>query len=106
MFDVGWSADYVDPQNFLDILFRTGSTQNWANYSNPEVDKLLDQAAVEKDTATRFKLYQQAEQMILADAPVIPLTHSREYWLTKPYVKGMIYPPMIIPRLRYVSIER
>ena len=106
MFDVGWSADYVDPQNFLDILFRTGSTQNWANYSNPQVDKLVDQAAVEKDTATRFKLYQQAEQMILADVPVIPLTHSREYWLTKPYVQGMVYPPMIIPRLKYVSIER
>lgn len=106
MFDVGWAADYVDPQNFLDILFRSTSTQNWASYSNPEVDKLLDQAALENDNAVRFKLYQQAEQLILNDAPVIPLTHSREYWLTKPYVKGMIYPPIIIPRLKYVSIER
>jgi ABC-type transport system substrate-binding protein len=106
MFDVGWAADYVDPQNFLDILFRSSSTQNWASYSNPEVDKLLDQAAVERDNAARFKLYQQAEQLILADAPVIPFSHSREYWLTKPYVKGMIHPAMIIPRLKYVSIER
>jgi oligopeptide transport system substrate-binding protein len=106
MFDVGWAADYVDPQNFLDILFRSTSTQNWASYANPEVDKLLDQAAVENDNTVRFKLYQQAEQLILNDAPVIPLTHSREYWLTKPYVKGMIYPPIIIPRLKYVSIER
>ncbi|MCI0478426.1 MAG: ABC transporter substrate-binding protein, partial [Anaerolineales bacterium] len=106
MFDVGWAADYVDPQNFLDILFRSTSTQNWASYSNLEVDKLLDQAALEKDNAVRFKVYQQVEQMILNDAPVIPLSHSREYWLTKPYVKGMIYPPMIIPRLKYISIER
>jgi ABC-type oligopeptide transport system substrate-binding subunit len=106
MFDVGWSADYVDPQNFLDILFRSTSTQNWANYANADVDKLLDQAAVEKDTATRFKLYQQVEQLILTDAPAIPFSHTREYWLTKPYVKGMIYPAMIIPRLKYVSIER
>ena len=106
MFDVGWSADYVDPQNFLDILFRSTSTQNWANYSNADVDKLLDQAAVEKDTATRFKLYQQVEQLILTDAPVIPYFHERQYWLTKPYVKGLIYPPMIIPRLKYVSIEK
>lgn len=106
IFDVGWQADYVDPQNFLDILFRSTSTQNWASYANPEVDKLLDQAALESDNAVRFKLYQQAEQIILNDAPVIPLSHSREYWLTKPYVKGMIYPPIIIPRLKYVSIER
>lgn len=106
MFDVGWAADYVDPQNFLDILFRSTSTQNWASYANLEVDKLLDQAALEKDNAVRFKVYQQVEQMILNDAPVIPLSHSREYWLTKPYVKGMVYPPMIIPRLKYISIER
>jgi oligopeptide transport system substrate-binding protein len=106
MFDVGWQADYVDPQNFLDILFRSTSTQNWASYSNPEVDKLLDQAAVESNNEVRFKLYHQVEQIILEDAPVIPLSHSREYWLTKPYVKGMIYPPIIIPRLKYVSIER
>lgn len=106
MFDVGWQADYVDPQNFLDILFRSTSMQNWASYSNPEVDKLLDQAAVESNNEVRFKLYHQVEQMILEDAPVIPLSHSREYWLTKPYVKGMIYPPIIIPRLKYVSIEK
>lgn len=106
MFDVGWQADYVDPQNFLDILFRSTSMQNWSGYSNPQVDKLLDQAAVESNNDVRFRLYHQVEQMILEDAPVIPLSHSREYWLTKPYVKGMIYPPIIIPRLKYVSIER
>jgi len=34
------------------------------------VDKILDQAGLEKDTAARFKLYAQAEQLILNDAPV------------------------------------
>jgi oligopeptide transport system substrate-binding protein len=106
MFDVGWSADYVDPQNFIDILFRSNSSQNWSNYSNPAVVKLLDQAAVEADQATRFKLYQQAEQTILQDAPMIPYAHSQQYWLTKAYVKGMVYPPIIIPRLKYVSIQK
>ncbi len=106
IFDIGWIADYADPQNFLDILFRSNSAQNWAGYSNPQVDALLDQAGLEKDTATRFKLYHQAEQMILADYPVVPLTYSRQYWLTKPYVKGMIYPPLIIERLRYVSLSK
>lgn len=106
IFDIGWIADYADPQNFLEILFRSGSTQNWAAYSNPEVDRLLDQAGLEKDVATRFQLYQQIEQLILADYPVVPMNYGREYWLTKPYVKGMIYPPLIIPKLRYVSISQ
>lgn len=106
MFDLAWIADYADPQNFLEILFRSNSTQNWSSYNNPDVDKLLDQAALEKDTQARFKLYQQIEQKILNDYPVIPFTFSQQYELTKPYVKGLIYPPLIIPRLRYVSIAR
>lgn len=106
IFDIAWIADYADPQDFIDILFHTGSTQNWAAYSNPDIDKIIDQAGTEKDNATRFKLYQQAEQMILADNPVIPLAYSKQYNLTKPYVKGMIYPPMIIPHLQYVSLSK
>ncbi len=106
IFDIGWIGDYADPQDFLDILFHTGSVQNWSAYSNPDVDKLLDQAGTEKDTATRFKLYQQAEQKILADYPVVPLTYERNYWLTKSYVKGLVYPPMVIPRLRYASLVK
>ncbi|MBI5300958.1 MAG: peptide ABC transporter substrate-binding protein [Chloroflexi bacterium] len=106
VFDIAWIADYADPQNFLDILFRSNSIQNWAAYGNPEVDKVLDQAALEKDAAARFKLYEQAEQLILADYPIVPLTYSRDYWLTKPYVKDMLYPPLIIPRLRYVSLTK
>lgn len=106
IFDIAWIADYADPENFMNILFRTGSTQNWAAYTNPDVDKVLDQAGADKDTATRFKLYQQAEQMVLADSPVVPLTFSQQYWLTKSYVKGMIYPALIIPKLRYVSLTK
>ncbi len=106
IFDIAWIADYADPENFFNVLFHTGSTQNWANYSNSEVDKLIDKAGLEQDTATRFKLYQQAEQMILADTPVVPLTYSTTFDLTKPYVKGMFYPPLIIPRLQYVSLSK
>jgi oligopeptide transport system substrate-binding protein len=104
IFAFAWIADYADPQNFLEILFHSGSNQNWSNYSNAAVDQLLDQAGLEKDTVRRFKLYQQAEQMILADFPIVPLAYGQDYWLTKPYVKGMLYPPLVIPKLKYVSI--
>ncbi len=106
IFDTGWIGDYVDPQNFLEILFKTGSNENWSGYSNKQVDQLLEQAGLEKDSATRFRLYQQAEQLILTDLPAIPLVHGRNYVLTKPYVKDAIYPPTIVPRLRYMSLSR
>jgi len=102
----GWIADYPDPQDFLDILFHSESRNNDTRYSNPEVDSLLEEAQGEQDFEKRMELYQQAEQIIMDDAPIVPLTHDADYWLTKPYVEGMIYPPVIIPKLKYVSINK
>jgi ABC-type transport system substrate-binding protein len=106
MFVLGWSADYPDPQDFLDILFHSKSANNHTNYSNPEVDRLLEEARVEQDHDKRMQLYQRIERMIVEDAPWIPLFHNAEYWLTKPYVKGMVYPPAVVPRLKYVWLEQ
>jgi oligopeptide transport system substrate-binding protein len=102
----GWIADYPDPQNFLDILFFSKSQQNHTNYANPEVDRLLIQARTERDQNTRIRLYQQVEQLIMNDAVWVPVFHEKQFWLVKPYVKGFVVPPMIIPTLQYVSIQR
>lgn len=102
----GWSADYPDPQDFLDILFHCESRDNNTEYCSPEVDRLLEEARVEQDHDKRLGIYQQVEEMILGDAPWVPIGHDAEYWLTKPYVKGMIYPPTTIPKFKYVSISR
>ncbi len=101
----GWIADYADPQDFLDILFYSKSNENHMGYSNPNLDKLLEQARVEQDNAKRMSLYQQAEQVIVTDAPVIPLHNSREYWLVKPYVKGVNRAPMVVPWLKNVTMQ-
>lgn len=106
MFDIAWIADYVDPHDFLTVLFHSGSYNNWSSLNDPEIDKLLDQADVEQDQTKRFQLYQQAEQKIMDQVPVLPLSYGRVYWLTKPYVKGVFYPPLVIPRLKYISIAK
>lgn len=105
MFDIGWIADYPDPENFLDILFHSESTNNHTHYSNPEVDELLVQARVETDTTRRYALYNEAEQMILDDAPWVPLWFDGESkLLVKPNVHDFLLPPLIIPRYRFVYI--
>jgi len=106
MFDLGWIADYVDPQNFLDIKFHSGSANNETKYSNPEVDSLLEQARTEQDQAKRLDLYRQAEEKIVEDEPWIPLYHGKSNALIKPSVKGYFIPPFVIPNLRYVSVTR
>ena len=107
MFRLGWGADYADPENFLDILFHSKSDNNHTNYNNPEVDALLEQARVEPDQETRFKLYNKIEQMILDDAPWVLLWNTGEtYALIKPEVKGYELTPMTIPKYRYVYLEQ
>jgi ABC-type transport system substrate-binding protein len=101
----GWCADYPDPENFADVLFHTGSQQNSGGYSNPALDALLEQARVEQDVTKRIALYQQAEQMIVDDAPVLFTTHSLSYQLVKPYVKGYVFTPISIPIERYMWLE-
>lgn len=106
MFSLGWIADYPDPQNFLEIKLHCRSANNDNFYCNPEADALMDRARTETDEQERLRLYQQAEEIIVEDAPWIPLYHSKTSVLVKPYVKDFIVPPFVIPNLRYVSIAR
>jgi oligopeptide transport system substrate-binding protein len=105
MFSLGWVADYADPQNFLDLLFYSKSGENHTQYANPDVDRLLERARGERDSAARMRLYQEAEAQILKDAPWVPLWHSNRYVLVKPYVQGYSSPPMVVPWLRAISLK-
>ncbi len=106
MFALGWVADYPDPHNFLDILFHTGSENNIFEYSNPSLDALLDQAAIEQNSADRLAMYQQAEQLVVDDAPCLPLFHGANYILVKPYVKDYELSPLGVPDLSKVYLEQ
>ena len=105
-FSLAWQADYPDPHTFVDVLFRTGSSINNTNYSNPEVDALLEQANVEADPVRRIKLYQEAEEMIVEDAAWLPLWWGVEgKVLVKQRIGGMTFPPLSVPIYQYVYID-
>ena len=106
MFMVGWIADYHDPHNFLDVLFYTGNENNFFEYSNPDLDALLEQAAIEQDEATRLDMYQQAEQLVVDEAPCLPLWYGSNYILVKPYVKDYELSPLGVPDLSRVYIDK
>ena len=102
----GWQADYPDPQDFLDILFHTDSKQNHTSYSNPELDAILEQARTEPDVERRVELYHQAEELIVQDAPLLPLWYTGEqYVLIKDHIEDYRLTPMTIPKLRHVKFS-
>ena len=105
MFDMGWIADYPHPQNFLDVLFHTGAENNFAEYSNGEVDDVLDRAGVETDTNLSLEMYQQAEQMLVDDAACLPLWFGQNYILVKPHVQGYELNPMGFAMLNKVWLK-
>jgi oligopeptide transport system substrate-binding protein len=94
MFYSGWIADYPNPHDFLELLFRTGADFNSGGYSNTAVDALLDQAAAAMDSTVSLGLYQQAQKLIIADAAVMPLFFGQEYLVVKTYVTGFQVNPM------------
>ena len=105
MFQIGWLADYPDPENFLDVLFHSRSVENHAAYNNSAVDALLEEARVEGNLSSRLALYQDIEQTIVTEAPWLPLYFGQDYYLVKPWVKGFSPSPMVIPLLKDVWIE-
>ena len=105
MFYMGWVADYPHQQDFLEILFHSDVDNNHGEYSNPEVDALLEQAGLEQDNELSLALYQQAEQKLVEDAACLPLWFGQNYVLVKPYVKGYDLDLSGIARLNKVSIE-
>ena len=90
---------------FLDILFRSGVENNDGEYSNPEVDALLERASLELDNDLSLELYRQAEQKLVDDAASLPLWFGRNYILVKPNVKGYNLNPMGFAVLNGVSVE-
>jgi oligopeptide transport system substrate-binding protein len=105
MFYMGWVADYPHPQDFLDILFHSGADNNYGEYSNPEVDALLEKAGVEQDSTLSLSLYQQAEQLLVEDAACLPLCFGKNYVLIKPYIEGYKLNPMGFAMLNEVSVK-
>jgi len=69
------------------------------------VDELLENARVESEIGARLAIYQDVEQIIVDDAPWLPLWFGQSYYLVKPEVKGFYPAPMVMPVLRGVWIE-
>jgi oligopeptide transport system substrate-binding protein len=106
MFAMGWVADYPDPQNFLYTLFYSGSEYNYSHFSNKELDGLLDKAAVEADYDKRTGLYQEAEKIIVDQAPVMPLWFGKNYTLVNHRVHNYDIDPLGVPKLNLVTLDK
>ncbi|RSS80179.1 ABC transporter substrate-binding protein [Streptomyces sp. WAC06614] len=75
-FRSGWQGDYPLIQNFLQPLYFTGASSNYGKFSDPEFDKLVDEANSESDTAKAIAKFQDSEKILAAQMPSIPLWYQ------------------------------
>ena len=88
IFRAGWCPDYNDTNNYLRDVYRSDSIYNYGKWTNPDFDKLVDEARVETDVATRLELYTQAEQLLnVEDAGTMTLYYPVQAQLTRPNIQ-------------------
>ncbi len=96
----------ADPDGLLRILFYTGNYANSTGYSNPTVDKLLDQANSTYDRNARKKLYAQIDQQVLDDAPYVWVFYPSEDAPMRTAVQNYAWIPDSVPRYRSVWLTK
>jgi oligopeptide transport system substrate-binding protein len=93
-FRLGWSMDYPSPQNYLEPLYSTSALppngSNTAFYSNPEFDDLVQQGNEAGSNEEAIELYQQAEDVLLEDMPIMPMFFGLEQFVWSDKVDNVI----------------
>ena len=84
-----WIADYPDAENYLSVFYsKNPSPPNYTRYKNPSFDLMYEQALQEKNDSMRFGLYQKMDQLVIEDAPIVPLWYDMALHLVHPNVTG------------------
>jgi peptide/nickel transport system substrate-binding protein len=100
-----WIADYPDAENYLSVFYsKNPAPPNYTRYSNPVFDALFEQALVEVNDSIRYDLYRKADQLIIRDAPVVPLWYDKVIRLVQPGLRGFTPNPLNLLELRRVRI--
>ncbi|HXC78554.1 MAG TPA: peptide ABC transporter substrate-binding protein [Candidatus Acidoferrum sp.] len=105
---LGWTADYPDASDWYPV-FLTTSFHNVGLYQNQQYDSLVRAASVDSQPDRRDQEYQEAQAMLVSDAPVAFLAQTVSWDLVRPYVKGITptsideWPGALFPTQIYIA---
>ena len=102
-----WMADYPEAENYLSVFYgKNPAPPNYTRYKNPAFDKLYEQAIVTENDSLRHRLYQQMDQLVISDAPVVPLWYDEVIHLEHFWVKGFLPNGLNLLELRRTRIQK
>lgn len=95
-FLLGWSADHPDPNNFFTPMLSCSASKTGSNrtfWCNKHYDELIQKALKTNNINRRKQYYSQAMAVISAEAPLIPIAHSKRYQARNKDIVGNIIAP-------------
>lgn len=92
----GWATDSNDPDSFFRPMLSCAairSQTNYARWCNPEFDSVLQKALVSQQLASRIEAYDEAQNILAQELPVLPLASSLRLQAYRYDIKGLVLSP-------------
>ena len=106
-FRASWIADYPDAENYLSVFYgKNPAPPNYTRYKNQAYDALYEKAIAEKNDSLRYAMYQQMDQLIINDAPVVPLWYDMAIHLVHNNIINFEPTSLNLLELRKVDIKK
>jgi len=101
-----WLADYPDAESYFAVFYsKNGSPPNYTRFNNADFDRLYEKALAENDDAKRYEIYHQMEQIIIEEAPVVPLFYDEVLRFSQKNIEGLEPNALNLLDLKRVKIK-
>ncbi len=101
-----WIADYPDAENYMAMFYsKNPAPPNYTRYQNPAFDQLYEKALLENNDSLRYQLYREMDQLVINDAPVIPIWYDMAFHLVQPNITGFYPNALNLLELRRARLE-
>src|SRR5664279_2666240 len=101
-----WIGDYPDAENYLSVFYSENpAPPNYTRYRNPGFDLLYKKSLIENNDSIRYNLYQQMDQLMINDAPIVPLWYDQVIHLVSLAVSGFEANGLNLLELRHTRIR-
>ena len=105
-FRASWIGDYPDAENYLSVFYSENpAPPNYTRYHNAAFDQLYRQSLIENNDSLRYSLYRKMDQLVIRDAPIVPLWYDEVIHLVSPSVSGFEANGLNLLELRHTRIR-
>ena len=102
-----WIADYPDAENYMAMFYsKNPAPPNYTRYKNPDFDILYEKALLEINDSLRYDLYRKMDQMVINDAPVIPIWYDMAIHFVQPHIRGFHANALNLLELRRADVVK